>query len=571
MLKKKVGRPAITSLGRSVQRFSKAIAWAEKTGVPLDEAADQLVELEQKARERKIEIGSRRDFLKVAGLATLGVALRPKRSLAFSTLTGNPDVAVVGGGLAGLRAAHSLLDLESTWDVRVYEGSERIGGRCYTNRDFFADNMHAELGGQLISSEQRAIRQLCHSLGVVLEDVWIDNSREETYLLNGQHVSAAAMQDQWVNDRYYQIFKTGLRNAPWAPLYYNIRKDQQLLDNMTVNEWLDDVGIGANSDFGQLMQSTHLAEYGLNADEGSALNLIYILGWNGRTLAPVEGLDSSYQIEGGNDTLVYALADEIGEQRIEMGKELIAIDGNATGPYTLVFADGSEVTAPKVILTIPQTILREVDIDPRIWAAFGPEKQDMVVNLGMAQSNKLHIQFDSKYYLDEFTANGLGIKPDGTIYTDPGADGVNCSWDETIGQRQLNPSDKGIVICFPGRERALAMHSLGLNVPADNKDVDEFVDQLELGIPGAVESLTGGNNPNHRRALASNWIENKWSKGAYGGFYVGQWTALNGAGEEVVGQNLHFAGEWTNVEWQGYMEGALLSGERAAREVWQSS
>ena len=46
MLKRKVGRPAITSVGRSVQRMAKSVAWAEKIGVPLDEAADHLAELE---------------------------------------------------------------------------------------------------------------------------------------------------------------------------------------------------------------------------------------------------------------------------------------------------------------------------------------------------------------------------------------------------------------------------------------------------------------------------------------------------------------------------------------------
>ncbi|MHA1553541.1 MAG: flavin monoamine oxidase family protein [Alphaproteobacteria bacterium] len=571
MLKRKVGRPAITSLGRSVQRMIWPAALAEKTGMPADEAVDHYAELEQKARQKFIENKSRRDFLKITGMATPAFALSAKAGLAFSALNGDPDVAIVGGGLAGLRAAHSLLDLESTWDVRVYEGSDRIGGRCYTNRGFFADNMHAELGAQTISSEQRAIQQLCHSLGIGLEDVWIDDSEEATYLLNGVHVSAAAMQDQWVKDGYYQIFKNARRNAPWAPLYYNIRKKHLKFDNMTVNEWLDDVGIGADTDFGQLMQSTHLAEYGLNGDEGSALNLIYILAWNGRTLAPVEGLDSSFQIEGGNDNLVYAMADVIGEPRIELGRKLEAIQGNAEGPYTLSFDTGPDVTAPKVILTIPHTTLRDVDIDPSIWSAFGPEKQDMVENFGMAESNKLHVQFDNKYYLDDFIANGLDINPNGDIYTSPGDDSVNCAWDETIGQRETNPTDKGIMICFPGRERARAMHSEGLNEAAVNADITEFVAQLDAGIPGAIDNLTGGNSPKKRRALASNWIENKWSKGAYGAFYTGQWTAFNGAGEEVVGQNLHFAGEWTDVEWQGYMEGAIISGERAAREVWQSS
>jgi monoamine oxidase len=348
-----------------------------------------------------------------------------------------------------------------------------------------------------------------------------------------------------------------------VPLYYDIRKKQKQLDNRSVNQWLGDVGIGADSGFGRLMQSTHLAEWGLNGDEGSALNLIYILAWNGRALDPISGLDQTYQIKGGNDTLATALAAEIGEGRIELDRKLTAITGSAGGPYTLTFERGDPVTAPKVILAIPHTTLRDVDIDRRIRKAFSRAKKEMVNDFGMAQTNKLQIQFDSKFYLDAFTSpNGLDIKPNGNIYTDPGDVYVNYAWDETFGQRRLNPSEKGIIVCFPSLDRAQAMHSQGLNVPAHSSDIDEFVAQLEQCIPGASD-------PNI--ALAANWILNPWSKGAYGAFYAGQWTTINGAGEEVVGQNLHFAGEWTDVDWQGYLEGAILSGERAAREVWQSA
>jgi monoamine oxidase len=86
-----------------------------------------------------------------------GIGTRASLSLAASRQSGNPGVAVVGGGLAGLRAAHALLEIDHTIDVRIYEGNDCLGGRCYTNHGFFDDNMHAELGGHLINLDQRDI------------------------------------------------------------------------------------------------------------------------------------------------------------------------------------------------------------------------------------------------------------------------------------------------------------------------------------------------------------------------------------------------------------------------------
>ncbi len=565
----RTGRSAMSPLGRQMQQMARVNEFAEKTGMPLDEAADKLNDLKQEARNQSGPRISRRDFLKLSGMAALSLAFSTRARFA-STLSGNPDVAVVGGGLAGLRAAHYLMG--STLDVRVYEGNDRLGGRCYTNRGFFADNMHAEMGGQLINIDQEGIQKLCKSLRIPLEDLSLDSKKEVTYFINGRHVAASNLQTQWVKNNYYKKFQAALKAAPWAPYYYKHKREHARLDNLSVNQWLNEVGIGANSDFGQVMQSTHLAEYGLNGDEGSALNLIYILAWNGKSLEPIEGSEVAYQIEGGNDRLVHAMADEIGASRIAMGKELIAISGEASGPYTLSFADGSEITAPKVILTIPHTTLRDVDIDSRIWNQFSQAKQDLVQNLGMATSNKFIIQFNKKFYLDQFTSpNGIKIKPTGDLYTNIGNGLVNCAWDETMGQRQLNPSNKGMMVCFPGRARAEAMHSTGLNVAAHNDDVNEFTAQIEQGIPGAIANLTGGSDPNQRKALAANWKMNKWTKGAYSAQLVGQWTRTTGAGEEVVGGNLHFAGEWTDVENGGFLEGAVNSGERAAQEVAQDT
>lgn len=564
-------RPARSPLGRALQGLARASALADRAGRPF---ADMIAELDASryVTPRALERPDRRRFLEWSGKAALGVALAVRARVSFAALSGDPDVAVVGGGLAGLRAAHRLLDRRPTLDVRVYEGNERLGGRCYTRRGFFADDLHAELGGQFINRDQLAIQRLCQSLGLPLEEIWSARGREATYLLHDRHVKASAMQELWADSQYYRIFGDARRLAPWPPLYDQHNAEHVRLDRLTVNEWLDEVGIGAETDFGHLMQSTHAAEYGLGGDEGSALNLIYLLAWNGRSLDPLSGYDEAYQIEGGNDRLVSALAAEIGEARLHLGRELSAITGDVSGPYTLRFIDGSEVTAPKVILAIPHTTLRRIEIDRRIVEGFSPAKRRAIDELSMARSNKLQIQFDRKYYLEKFrTEEGWTVWPDGTVYTSVLASAVTCAWDETVGQRRSHPSTKGIVICFPGAERADAMITSGLDVPAEDQDVIEFVRQLESAIPGAATTLTGGDDPAAWRALASNWVRNPWTNGAYTAFCPGQWTSMNGAGEEVVGGNLHFAGEWTDIENGGFLEGAIASGERAAREVWRSS
>jgi monoamine oxidase len=47
---------------------------------------------------------------------------------------------------------------------------------------------------------------------------------------------------------------------------------------------------------------------------------------------------------------------------------------------------------------------------------------------------------------------------------------------------------------------------------------------------------------------------------------VGQYTTIAGAEREAVA-GCHFAGEHTSVDFQGYLNGAVESGARAAQEI----
>ena len=83
---------------------------------------------------------------------------------------GNPRIAIIGAGLAGLSCAYDLKGAGYT--AQVYEGSDRVGGRCWSYRaGAFADGQVAEHGGELIDQNHTQIRQLAQRLGLSLDNL----------------------------------------------------------------------------------------------------------------------------------------------------------------------------------------------------------------------------------------------------------------------------------------------------------------------------------------------------------------------------------------------------------------
>jgi len=86
-----------------------------------------------------------------------------------------------------------------------------------------------------------------------------------------------------------------------------------------------------------------------------------------------------------------------------------------------------------------------------------------------------------------------------------------------------------------------------------------FLKQIEPVLPGATASWNG-------RVTRDYWTGNEWTKGSYSYWKVGQYTRFSGAEKEQSG-NCHFAGEHTSQDFQGYLQGAVETGQRAASEI----
>jgi monoamine oxidase len=92
-----------------------------------------------------------------------------------------------------------------------------------------------------------------------------------------------------------------------------------------------------------------------------------------------------------------------------------------------------------------------------------------------------------------------------------------------------------------------------------HEPAQQFLGQIEPVLPGISQYWNG-------KATVDFWAGYPWTLGSYSYWKVGQYTKFSGAEGERSGA-CHFAGEHTSVDFQGYLNGAVESGERAASEI----
>ncbi|GMG85787.1 flavin monoamine oxidase family protein [Biformimicrobium ophioploci] len=563
-------RKSLSPIGGLLRRMRAAETLSEQTGMPADEALD-IVNEGSKLVAGKASDDSRRRFLKQLGLgaAAIGVgaagAAGSQKASAAPNGSGNETnngggndagrVAIVGAGVGGLRCAHRLqkFGIAST----VFEGNTRIGGRVRTQRDHFGPGSISERGGELISTEHSYARNLVSELGLDLEDV---NGNavpggNELYYVNGQQYTEHELNAEWRD--VYRIFKQTQQDAPWVPTYDNHNALHRDLDYIDCNSWLDQVGIGQNSNMGQVFQADLVAEYGLMPEEMTALNLIYLLAWNPINSAlPLAGTDERFRIAGGNDQLITRMLDDLPAGTVETGRKLVAIDGDINGPYTLTFEDGYVHGCDKLVLAIPFSMLRDVDIAPALYESFRPEKRMAIEQMTMGSNGKMIMEFNARPWTEPQYLNGEMYTPNGVVYV--GRPELFDTWDPT----SITGTTHGQLTNFFGGNYG---KTVGNDQPFANPsqdDLNHFFGIVDNAFPGTSNAFTG-------RAIMNKWWANPWSKGAYSGPTFGDHTSWWGA-QGLQEGNIHFCGEHTEVEVYGYIDGAISTAERAATAIHQA-
>jgi monoamine oxidase len=501
------------------------------------ESYERGVEVDQVLEERR----TRRELFRDAGLAALAVGAFG-RFAPLAKGAAQPRVVVVGAGLAGLTAAYRLKQAGCT--AAVHEGSDRIGGRCWTIRGVFADGQIGEHGGELIDQGHTAIRQLAQELGLNLDNLLQgeQNGSEPAYYFDGApypvRQATLDLRDVW------QKLHSDLSAASYPTLYNSYTARGYALDHMSIVDWINEsVPGGIGSRLGQLLDIAYNIEYGAESNRQSSLNLIYLLGYQGAGNIRIFGKSNEkYHVRGGNDQVATRLASALAGQ-ITTGSELVAVRLNTDGTYTLSFRQGNTtrtVTSDRVVLAIPFSILRSsVDISR---AGFSPLKRTAISELGMGTNSKLHVQFRNRHW--------QSLDCNGETYSDRG---YQNTWEVTRTQ----PGASGILVDYTGGNIGA---SFGSGTPQQR--AQQFLAQIEPVLPGLSAQWNG-------RATVDFWLANPWTRGSYSYWKVGQYTRFSGI-EGAQEGNCFFCGEHTSTDFQGYLNGAVDTGERAADEVLDS-
>ena len=479
---------------------------------------------------------TRRDALKRAGVATGGMlAASATRWAPLANAATAPRIAVVGAGLAGLTATYRLK--QAGYSAQLYEArTDRVGGRCWSDT-FPGSNLIYEHGGELIDQGHTEVRQLAQELGLNLVNLLASetNGTEPFHLFDGTFYSyddaTADLKAVW------QQIHSDVSAASYPTLWNSNTQRGRELDAMSITDWINAyVPGGMGSKLGQLLDVAYNIEYGAECTQQSSLNMLYLLGFSGQGQLRIFGpSNEKYHTVGGNDQIPERLAAALPGQ-ISMGYVLSAVARNGDGSWTLSFANGRTTKADRVVMAIPFSILRGVDLSK---AQFEPRKMQAINELGMGTNSKMHVGFKNRFWRD------LGCT--GETYADTG---YQNTWEVSRGQ--AGPT--GLLVDYTGGNIGA---SFGSGTPTTR--AKQFLAQIEPLLPGATANWNGN-------ATIDYWQGYQWTKGSYSYWKTGQYTAF--AGMERAEQNgCHFAGEHTSIDFQGYLQGGVESGERAASEI----
>ena len=532
------------------RRLFAAHQRSERTGMPVPDVLEAVEALRarqtgasgpdrQTRRELLIGVGG------VAGVAALAGGPTAALARRIAPASERPRIAIVGAGLAGLRCAHMLWTQGPGSPVpsTVYEAHPaRAGGRCWTLRDFFSGGLITEHGGSFLNSNQTAVRDLATRLGLRQEVVNGGDlpTGEEVFFIDGRLYSYAEANTDW-HDVGFPAFRTAAKQL-------QTDAGAARLDRMSVPEWLDSTPIGSGSRFGKLMLANTVTENGGDPGDQSAQDLIYLLIGNPRaSLQPLPGDDERFHIVGGNDQLVSRMIAQLPPRTVRHDHVLVAIRERADHALRLVFdvsGKSVETTADLVVLALPFSTLRDVELTD---SGLSSRKRHVIRTMGMGTNAKIHLELSHK------TWPALGYS--GATYGE--WQRLACGWDDVV---QLGPdASPALYLAFPGGRVGHTGITGKAHGAAPARDVRWALNELDNVFPGTSDAYSG-------RAYEDHWALDPWVRGAYSYYRVGQantYGQLAGAAE----RRFLFAGEHTSINNIGFLDGAVETGERAARQV----
>jgi len=428
------------------------------------------------------------------------------------------SVLIAGGGLAGLTAARQLL-IEGA-QVLVTEARDRVGGRVYTRHAPFHHRQHAEAGADLIDEGQEAICKLIGEVGL-----------RRTRILPGGFTGIRQTAGSRRISGRKGWFDIARRLQPEVERFCTSERRwdgavARALARDSVAQWLERIHATRE------LRETARGLRGFFLADPEDLSLLALVDQFADEGPP--GGDKLFRIKGGNGRLPQVLAEALGD-RLKLHTILRRARQTSDGVVANIESGGrlEEVRVDYLICAIPASTLRDVRFDPQM----PDEQREAVANLKYGAATKTALQFDRATWRKRGKPGGYGTNL-----------AIGAVWDANEEQR----GDAGILTLLAGGRAST-----------------ETQQMLATGGPERIVRELTWLNLKKASLLAwdsVSWENDPWARGGYAFFDPGYKPALRDSLARPFGR-IFFAGEHTSVRWQGYMNGAVESGLRAADEV----
>ena len=443
------------------------------------------------------------------------------------------DCCVVGAGFAGLAAARTLA--AGGRSVVVLEARDRVGGRAATVR--LDDGTPIDLGGQWIGPTQDRIAALAKEVGATTFQTYGE----------GQHVFAWAGRTKrfrgtippanpyalaclgWGWSRLDKLALTVPLEAPWtAP-------GAAELDAMTVETFLQR---SVRSETARkLFRIAIEAVFACDASDVSLLHALFYVRAAGNLdiLLSTDAGAQKDRFTDGAQAVAERLAEKAGAT-IELEAPVRRIDQQ--GAAVVVHAEHVVVRARHVVVAIPPPLAGRIVYTPELPAL----RDQLTQRYPQGSVIKCFAVYPEPFWrADGLT--GQSVHDEGPVHVTfdasppTGKPGVLMGFLEGRAARRLGDA--------PERERRAAVLSSFSRIFGDRAaKPDAYLDRA--------------------------WAAEPFTRGCYAGFLPpGAWTSFGPALRAPVGR-IHWAGTETATVWNGYFDGALQSGERAAQEVLEA-
>jgi monoamine oxidase len=314
-----------------------------------------------------------------------------------------------------------------------------------------------------------------------------------------------------------------------------------MLDNTPLADWLDqNVPPADYPELHAILTAAYRGEFGLETAEQSALNMLYLIGSDEPDPFRIFGeSDERYHAHSGSDSFPVKLADKLGSA-VELDSQLTKLSGDSDKGFTLTFQNPKSkstrtVTAPRVVLAIPFSVLRKVELD----VPLSELKQQIIAELGYGTNAKVMGSFTSRVW-QEAGSNG-------SVTADLPFQQL---WDSSLGQ----DGEHGILTNFLGGEAGVAVGS---------GDAEAYYTGLLADIEQVFPGATDAYRPGTARRM--HWPTYAYTLGSYTCYKPGQWSFWTQEGAREG--NVHFCGEHTSADFQGWMEGGAETGAAVAAEI----